>query len=441
MQSTLKCARGKVFVISSSISSTKVNIDELAFLTDTPGIGGSIKQRSHDFFVEEIPLYEPSGEGEHLYLFVEKLNMTTMDAARRIAKAFNTRSGNVGIAGMKDKQAVTRQHFSVYLPSKAADEKGLANLADSPVKVLWSDRHGNKLRRGHLKANRFTIRVRDVSVNTVINAKATLNKLIQTGIPNYLGEQRFGYMQNNATLGRMLLTDQFKELLDLMLGGAEQVEHERTQEGRAAYDQGDYDAALEAWPKRMRHERQALAALAKGVTPKSAVRSMDSYHREFLVNALQSAIFNYVLDQRIRNGLFDKLVEGDLAWKHDSRSVFAVDTQTAEIENKPDGRAADKQVSPSGPMWGVEMTRAAGQVDQWELNALQQFGLELSHLEVARKLHAAGARRPMRIEIFDPQVSAGGDEHGPYVQLSFELERGAFATVVLREVMKHDVSE
>src|SRR5687768_4723165 len=94
---------------------------QLAFLTETPGIGGVIKQRPEDFLVDEQPLYEPEGQGEHLYIFVEKRGMTTTDVVRRLTKAFRVGRGDVGYAGMKDKHAVTRQHFSVRLPDPTQD--------------------------------------------------------------------------------------------------------------------------------------------------------------------------------------------------------------------------------------------------------------------------------------------------------------------------------
>src|SRR5437899_1222977 len=80
---------------------------------DFPGIGGSLKQRPEDFFVQEIPLYEPSGQGEHVYCEVQKIGLTTFDAINRIAKALGVSSRDIGYAGMKDARAITRQVFSI----------------------------------------------------------------------------------------------------------------------------------------------------------------------------------------------------------------------------------------------------------------------------------------------------------------------------------------
>src|SRR5262245_52526819 len=86
----------------------------LPYLTrEFPGVGGAIKQRPEDFFVQEIPLYEPSGEGEHVYCEIQKAGVTTFDAIHRIADALRVSSRDIGYAGMKDAIAVTRQVISI----------------------------------------------------------------------------------------------------------------------------------------------------------------------------------------------------------------------------------------------------------------------------------------------------------------------------------------
>ena len=120
-----------------SINKTN-SLDTLAYLTpDTPGIGGKIKLRPTDFFVEELPLYEPSGQGEQLYLFIEKSNIATMEVTRQLTKIFNVHKGAIGYAGLKDKQAVTRQHFSVQLPGKESNDTQL--LAQFENCLLYTD--------------------------------------------------------------------------------------------------------------------------------------------------------------------------------------------------------------------------------------------------------------------------------------------------------------
>ncbi|MEM9413882.1 MAG: tRNA pseudouridine(13) synthase TruD [Planctomycetota bacterium] len=413
--------------------------DTLAYLTpDLPGVGGVLKERPDDFLVEEQPLYEPSGEGEHLYLYIEKRGFTTTEAVRRIAAAFKTQRRNLGYAGLKDKHAVTRQHISVWLPGvpDAVVAESLERLRENTkLNVLWAERHGNKLRRGHHGGNRFVLRLRNVEPTHVVRAKAILDALEQRGVPNYVGEQRFGYRQNSHVLGRLLLQNEYAAFLDAMLGSDYATESPYIVEGRAHYRAGDYQAALDVWPKTLRYDRQALDALRQGKPPEEAVRCIDKAQCAFLISAWQSAVFNDVLDARVRAGTFDKLLPGDLAWKHGNRSVFAVDEATAKQENGADGRVPRGDVSPSGPNWGGNMTQATGTPGEMEHAALERTGIT-----VAQLAKVEGGRRPMRIMLKHPEVAAGVDEHGPYIKASFELTRGAYATMVMREVMKAEAN-
>lgn len=409
----------------------------LTYLTSAlPGVGGCIKQRPEDFLVEEQPLYEPTGEGEHLYLFIEKQNQTTTDIIRRLAHAFHVSKRDVGYAGLKDKLAITRQHFSIYLPNKSRDEEAVASLDSSPAKVLWAARHANKLRRGHHAGNRFAIKIRNVQPADVIRAKKILDQLVRFGVPNYIGEQRFGFGGVNDQLGAMLLRGQWHQFLDLALSHHLRETSPALKQSGECYIAGDFAGALDALPRSLRHDRQAMEALYQGRTPQQAVMAIDGQHRDFLVSALQSAIFNHVLDERVKAGLLNKIVEGDLAWKHDNGSVFAVDQATADMENQPGGRVEQLEVSPSGPMWGPKMTQPAGQVLVWEQDALRKWGIGEEELISNRQANIEGVRRPMRLVVRQPDISAGVDEHGSYIRVAFELSKGGFATVVLNEIIK-----
>src|SRR5262245_7615155 len=94
-------------------------VEPAVYLTqDIPGVGGVLRESPEDFFVEELPLYEPCGSGEHIYLFVEKRNMSTVQMIRLLARHFGIGEESVGYAGLKDKRAVTRQVVSIHVPGK-----------------------------------------------------------------------------------------------------------------------------------------------------------------------------------------------------------------------------------------------------------------------------------------------------------------------------------
>src|SRR5947209_18678819 len=113
----------------------------LPYLTrDFPGIGGVIKQRPEDFFVQELPLYEPSGEGEHVHCEIQKTGITTFEAIHRLADALHVSSRDIGYAGMKDAHAITRQIFSIF----GTTPEAVMGASLPGMTAQWAARHGNK---------------------------------------------------------------------------------------------------------------------------------------------------------------------------------------------------------------------------------------------------------------------------------------------------------
>jgi tRNA pseudouridine13 synthase len=153
------------------------------------------KESPEDFEVEEIPAYAPCGEGEHLFLWIEKRGVSTPDAARRVTRQLGLSERDISWAGLKDKQAVTRQFLCV--PAKV----GSVLFEDPEVKVLSATRHRNKLKTGHLQGNKFMLRVTDVPADL----PARFERLVREGLPNFFGEQRFGASGGNAAEGKKVL--------------------------------------------------------------------------------------------------------------------------------------------------------------------------------------------------------------------------------------------
>jgi len=247
--------------VPSSLSFTWADLPPL---TRTPRTGGTLRHAPEDFQVDEVPLYLPSGEGEHVYLHVRKTGHTTAHVLRELGSQLGLRPQDIGVAGLKDRHAVTTQWLSVL--GKA--ERRLERFALDGVEVLEVSRHTNRLGMGHLKGNRFTVRVRGAH-GTADLAQATLDELSRLGIPNYFGPQRFG------------------------LGGLNAEEGLRVLRGES--------------------------------------RLRDPAVRRFLVSSVQSLIFNRFLALRLERGLFDALLVGDMAKKHDTGGVFEV--QDADTES------------------------------------------------------------------------------------------------------------
>jgi len=162
-------------------------------------MGGRFKAAPEDFRVEEVPAYLPCGEGEHLFLWVEKRALSTPQVASALAAGLGLGEREVSYAGLKDRQAVARQWFCV--PARA--EAALRRMDTPQIRVLECQRHRNKLRSGQLKGNRFQIRIRNPL--DVGAGREALERLRWRGLANYFGPQRFGRERQNAATGRALL--------------------------------------------------------------------------------------------------------------------------------------------------------------------------------------------------------------------------------------------
>ncbi|MBS0190457.1 MAG: tRNA pseudouridine(13) synthase TruD [Phycisphaerales bacterium] len=416
-------------------------ISPRSFITaDLPGIGGVIKARPEDFLVDEIPAYSPGGTGEHLYLFVEKRNLSTLEAVRVLADHFGVESEAIGFAGMKDRVAITRQLFSVHIPKKKPED--FPSLDHERLKIEWADLHTNKLRTGHLTGNRFSIRIRGVSFARVREASAILNRLTERGVPNRFGPQRFGRAGNNHLIGRALFRNDFEGAIEEMLAPQARTT-EAHEQAKEFYRKGDFGSALGCLPRSSHPERHVLRSLAKGERPSRAVKTLDRSALKFFLSAFQSAVFNLVLEERLRAGSFDRLLEGDVAMKHENRACFDVDAAVAGDAATAE-RLRSFEISPSGPMWSAGMRRAGGEPGQIELRCLEKLGVseaDLSAFDSRAGRMIEGARRPLRVPVAYPEIDAGADEHGEYVRVAFDLPRGAFATVVLEEIMKTGLRE
>jgi tRNA pseudouridine13 synthase len=168
---------------------------------DLPGVGGRIKVQPEDFEVEEIPAYEPSGAGDHLYLWVEKRGIGPEYFVKQLARRLDVPPADVGTAGLKDRHAVTRQWVSV--PKHA--EPNLPHLDGDGITLLSVSRHTNKLKPGHLRGNRFRVLVRDADPAKADAVRPVIDRIEQLGLPNYYGPQRFGRDGGTAALGLAML--------------------------------------------------------------------------------------------------------------------------------------------------------------------------------------------------------------------------------------------
>jgi tRNA pseudouridine13 synthase len=165
-----------------------------AYVGTVPEISGTIRATPEDFQVDEDLGFEPDGAGEHVFLRIRKRNANTDWVARQIARVAGVRSGDVSYAGMKDRNAVTTQWFSVQLPGR--DMPDWTPLLSDNLQVLSAQRNSRKLRRGALRGNRFSLVVRNLSAPSA-ELEQRLQCIARQGVPNYFGVQRFGQDAGN----------------------------------------------------------------------------------------------------------------------------------------------------------------------------------------------------------------------------------------------------
>ncbi|MFQ5340305.1 MAG: tRNA pseudouridine(13) synthase TruD [Anaerolineae bacterium] len=332
-----------------------------------PGIGGELKTDPEDFFVEELPAYGPSGEGDHTFITVEKRGLNTLDVVRQLAAVLGIPARDIGIAGLKDRQSVARQRLSV--PRIPPEQ--LRGLAFDGLRVLDAVPHPHKLRRGHLRGNRFRVRLRHVHPEAVERAPAILDVLTTRGVPNGFGPQRFGVERQNHLAGHALL----------------------------------------------HNDRAALKQLD---VPNSRARR----YRSLYLSAYQSHLFNRYLARRIENGIFDTVIAGDVAKKHDTGGLFIVENPEVEAP-----RATAFEISATGPIYGYRMMEARAEAGQIEQAILGEEGIMLESFRPAR---LKGTRRVLRWHPDDLTWELIGDD----LILEFTAPKGAYATALLREVRK-----
>lgn len=394
----------------------------MKFLTvDLPGTSGRYKEKSEDFHVEELPLYPCSGEGEHLYLRIEKEGITTRELLRQLARGLNLKERDLGYAGLKDARALTIQQISI----PANRESRLERLRLRQAKILSIDRHGNKLRLGHLAGNRFTIQLRDTHPDALNRAEAILEQLEKFGVPNRFGEQRYGSLNNSHRLGKLLLKKDFDHFCSELLGDPKLIVDPLWQQASQAFRSGDIEKALVFLPNRMRDEKRLLQNLKNGQTTEQAVLSLPRPLLRLFLSAYQSRLFDQLLEHRLPH--LGNLEPGDLAVKHVNGACFEViNTPTEQL------RADQFEISPSAPLFGHKVILATKHPGETERQLLEQEELELKDWKIGEGLSMQGERRPLRVQLGNPQATliAGG------LKLDFSLPKGSYATSVLSEVIK-----
>ncbi|MEA2047173.1 MAG: tRNA pseudouridine(13) synthase TruD [Campylobacterota bacterium] len=329
---------------------------------------------ARDFTVEEIPLYPFSGEGEHLVLYVRKKDLTTWEMLDILSNHVGIRRRDMGYAGLKDKHAMTLQYVSVL----ALHEEKLKAFTHEKIKILSMVRHSNKIRVGHLKGNRFNIRLKKVLGVQKDKLDSVLKWIKANGVPNYFGNQRFGVEGDNWEEGKKLCEGTLK------------MRDRKTRE----FLIGSYQSYLfNQWLSR----RMELNHLLETFTENEAEEVMGLPQGSLKGTKSQPNFF--------------KLVEGDVMMHYPYGRLFNVENLEEEAK-----RFMQKDIMPAGLLPGKKTKHAQGSAGIIEAPFIKEIMLN-------------GARRYAWIEV--TEISKNYVEEKAQYELSFVLPKGCYATNVL----------
>lgn len=340
------------------------------------------RQSPRDFVVDEIPLYPFSGEGEHLVLHVRKKNLSTWQMVDIFSNHLGIKGRDIGYAGLKDKNAQTKQYIS--LPRKY--EAALENFEHEGIKILSKTYHNNKIRIGHLKGNRFFIRLKKVTPVAAAKISEALKAIKTYGMPNYFGFQRFGLDGENYKKG------------EAILGGTLREKNKKLSQ---FYVNAYQSWLFNAWLSR----RIEISKLVEGFGTDEAVSVVGLPKEEIVSMKAQKHPF--------------KLIHGDVMMHYPYGRIFHY------IEEGEPERFYARDISVSGLLSGKRATRAEGLAGEIEKN----YDRVTSGIDGARRYGW----------IFPEEVEGDYKEEEAWYELHFTLPKGSYATVLVEEIAKRAI--
>ncbi|MCX8188781.1 MAG: tRNA pseudouridine(13) synthase TruD [Nitrososphaeria archaeon] len=377
----------------------------LCYVSSTEGIGGSIRGSVEDFKVfedSEIPL---NPRGSHIVLVIEKRNVTTDYVIRHISKTLGIDKRLIGFAGIKDSRAVVVQKFSIPFEDKIDVEK--LNV-EGKVRIIEAYPSLRKIRLGMLRGNNFQIILRNCNFRRDL-IENILGELDGFGCPNYFGYQRFGTRRYNTHLiGYHLLREDYDSFVEELVYKVYSSESSLAKEARMCASEGYLRDAYNMMPRSLWIERKVLGLMLKNFSIQKIVRLLGKSLLKFYVNAYQSYLFNLMLSERIRRGLpLNRCVDGDFV----------------------------KAGEPAFPLLGYKSKFPRGEVGEIVKSVVEKENFELTRFKNKKLgLKVKGSLRKLRLNFKDLRY-AGNDN---IVCFNFWLEKGCYATALLREFCKNE---
>ena len=428
------------------------------YVADRPGIGGRLRASDEGFRVTELerfptePLDADPGDYPDVVFRATLHGWDTNDFAGRLSDELGISRERISWAGTKDKHAVTTQLFSV----RGIDPGELPSIRDAELEAVG--RAGRPLQFGDLLGNAFELVVAEPDRPDAVDAitddlRAFGGDPERIGVPNWFGNQRFGSLRPvTHEVGLAIVRGDWREAVLTYVANPFESEPAETRRARETVadcaDDGDWQAALEATPRRLGYERTMLAALAEsgGTEPadfRSAIERLPENLGRLFVHAAQSYVFNRILSERLDRGLpFDEPVAGDVVCFADRSAggEFAVpDPDRTQLVDA--GRVATvrrhterDRAFVTAPLVGTETTLGKGDPGEIERAVLADCDLEPADFDLPGRFESTGTRRAVLV-----RTELAVDRE-PLV-LSFSLPKGAYATAVCREYLQVDPVE
>jgi len=427
------------------------------YVSDADGIGGRLRDSPADFRVIERELFETEPVDAdpdaypHLVVRARLRRWDTNDFAGALSNKLGISRERVSWAGTKDKHAVTTQLFSI----DGVFPGDLPDLSDAEMEVVG--RTGRPILFGDLAGNRFEITVREPDVPE--NVDAVTDDLctfagvesgdpgdgVTVAVPNYFGQQRFGSRRPvTHEVGLAVVRGDWRDAVLAYVGNPSEREPEETQAARAVAESGDWQAALDAFPRHLGYERSMLHRLVEGEDGpddfRAALETVPTNLQRLFVNAAQSYVFNRILSERLDRGLpFVTPVVGDVVCFTDNdapEGLALPDTgrtqRVTEKRQQSITRHCERdRAFVTAPLVGTETHLADGEPGDIERAVLEEVGLDPADFDRPGEFGSQGTRRAIAVQT---ELSVDPDP----LCFQFALPRGSYATVLLREYLKRD---
>ena len=432
-----------------------------AYVTSSLGIGGKIRNLLDDFVVEELLIdgslaevspqindWELTGAGNYLICVMVKRRWDTFLAVREVAKRLRISQKRIRFAGIKDTKALTAQHISLQ---NVAPNKVL-NLEIKDIKLYPKRFSRERMYSQLIKGNRFHITIRNIEqpVSVVEKRTKSVQEEIESigGVPNFFGHQRFGTIRPNThQVGKYLARGDTRKAALAFLAEPSINEHPDAREARQNLQETlNFKESYENFPRFLRYERFMLRHLTEYPTDfVGAFRKLPRRLRKLFVQSYQSYLFNLFLSERIRRNIpLDKPQIGDYVINLDEYGLPTEDYDQTNSSNikKIEKLVKEGKMCTAAPLVGLTQPPSEGVQGEIEKEILEAENVtqEIFKISFMPEATAEGRVRAMLNPAWNlvlEEISEDKENEGKqFMKLGFSLNRGSYATVLLREFMK-----